>query len=130
MFNSLHRFCSKDSTEGGLYTCCGLHYLPLRMRILLTNDDGIHALGLEILARVAASFGEVWVVAGLVFKKRGLLPGRALAAWALVTNHPHLLAEHYANRSWVEQSFRDLKSGGWHWDESLIRKPDKRRRSG
>ena len=33
------------------------------MRILLTNDDGIHALGLEVLSRVAARFGEVWVVA-------------------------------------------------------------------
>ncbi|MCO4760816.1 MAG: 5'/3'-nucleotidase SurE [Myxococcales bacterium] len=33
------------------------------MRILLTNDDGIHAPGIAILARVAAQFGEVWVVA-------------------------------------------------------------------
>lgn len=33
------------------------------MRILLTNDDGIHALGLQVLARVAAQLGEVWVVA-------------------------------------------------------------------
>lgn len=33
------------------------------MRILLTNDDGIHALGLDVLSRVAATFGEVWVVA-------------------------------------------------------------------
>lgn len=33
------------------------------MRILLTNDDGIHAPGLRLLAEVAADFGEVWVVA-------------------------------------------------------------------
>lgn len=33
------------------------------MRLLLTNDDGIHAPGLEVLARVAARFGEVTVVA-------------------------------------------------------------------
>ena len=32
------------------------------MRILLTNDDGIHAEGLEALERIAASLGdEVWV---------------------------------------------------------------------
>jgi 5'-nucleotidase len=33
------------------------------MRILITNDDGIHAPGLEMLARVAGEHGEVWVVA-------------------------------------------------------------------
>ena len=33
------------------------------MRILLTNDDGIYADGLERLARAALNFGEVWVVA-------------------------------------------------------------------
>ncbi len=33
------------------------------MRILITNDDGIHADGLARLAEAAKSFGEVWVVA-------------------------------------------------------------------
>lgn len=34
------------------------------MRILLTNDDGIHAEGLQVLERIARSFAEeVWVVA-------------------------------------------------------------------
>ena len=33
------------------------------MRILLTNDDGIRAEGLERLARAAMKFGEVWIVA-------------------------------------------------------------------
>jgi 5'-nucleotidase len=34
------------------------------MRILITNDDGIHAPGLEYLERIAAAVGdEVWVVA-------------------------------------------------------------------
>ncbi len=33
------------------------------MRLLLTNDDGIHAPGLHLLADVAAQFGEVLVVA-------------------------------------------------------------------
>ena len=32
-------------------------------RILITNDDGIHAAGLRLLAREAARFGEVTVVA-------------------------------------------------------------------
>ncbi len=33
------------------------------MRILITNDDGIHAPGLACLARVARQFGEVKIVA-------------------------------------------------------------------
>ncbi|MBW3543138.1 MAG: 5'/3'-nucleotidase SurE [Planctomycetes bacterium] len=33
------------------------------MRILLTNDDGIHSPGLAALARELRSLGEVWVVA-------------------------------------------------------------------
>lgn len=33
------------------------------MRILVTNDDGITAPGLEALCRVAAELGEAWVVA-------------------------------------------------------------------
>ena len=33
------------------------------MRILITNDDGISADGIRRLAQMAASFGEVWVVA-------------------------------------------------------------------
>ena len=34
------------------------------MRILLTNDDGIHAKGLEVLEEIASKLGdEIWVVA-------------------------------------------------------------------
>lgn len=34
------------------------------MRILLTNDDGVNAPGLEVLERIAATFAEeVWIVA-------------------------------------------------------------------
>ena len=34
------------------------------MRVLLTNDDGVHAEGLQVLERIARSFAdEVWVVA-------------------------------------------------------------------
>lgn len=33
------------------------------MKILVVNDDSIHAPGIELLAKAAAEFGEVWVVA-------------------------------------------------------------------
>ena len=35
-----------------------------RMRILVTNDDGIHGLGLAVLERIARALSDdVWVVA-------------------------------------------------------------------
>jgi hypothetical protein len=42
----------------------------------------------------------------------------------LVTNDERLTGHEYARRNWQEQSFRDLKSGGWHWGDSHIRQPD------
>ena len=76
--------------------------------------------------------GEQWTATGLVFKQRGRLPATAHAiwskgydqAWALVTNDPSLTGFEYAHRNWQEQSFRDLKSGGWHWADSCISHPD------
>jgi hypothetical protein len=75
--------------------------------------------------------GEIWAQAGTVFKQRGRIPAHARALWAdgydepwaLVTNDDSLTGHEYARRNWQEQSFRDLKSGGWHWGESRIRSP-------
>ena len=33
------------------------------MKILVVNDDSVSAPGIALLAKVAAEFGEVWVVA-------------------------------------------------------------------
>jgi hypothetical protein len=76
--------------------------------------------------------GEIWAARGRIFKKRGQIPAHARALWsvgydqpwALVTNDARLTGHEYARRNWQEQSFRDLKSGGWHWGESRVRHPD------
>lgn len=76
--------------------------------------------------------GEIWAASGEVFKKRGHIPAHARALWsvgydepwALVTNDQRLTGHEYARRNWQEQSFRDLKSGGWHWGQSHLRHPD------
>jgi len=76
--------------------------------------------------------GEIWEASGKVFKQRGQIPAHARAIWAdgyegpwaLVTNHAPLTGFEYACRNWQEQSFRDLKSGGWQWSQSRIRLPD------
>lgn len=76
--------------------------------------------------------GQRRSVDGAVFKTNGRLPARAHAIWgsdykqpwALVTNDFALAGDEYANRNWQEQSFRDLKSGGWRWSESRITHAD------
>jgi hypothetical protein len=86
--------------------------------------------GLTIAAQVQP--GEIWAAQGLVFKKRGHIPAQARALWgegydepwALVTNDARLTGHEYARRNWQEQSFRDLKSAGWHWGASRVRQPD------
>jgi hypothetical protein len=75
--------------------------------------------------------GTIWRQAGMVFKQRGRIPAHARALWAvgyrepwaLVTNDERLTGHEYARRNWQEQSFRDLKSGGWQWGDSRIRLP-------
>lgn len=76
--------------------------------------------------------GQCWQASSLIFKKRGRIPAHAIALWtvgydepwALVTNNEQLTGYEYAQRNWQEQSFRDLKSCGWQWDESHIRLPE------
>lgn len=76
--------------------------------------------------------GQFWTAEGLIFKQRGRIPAQARAIWsqgydqpwALVTNDPQATGFEYARRNWQEQAFRDLKSYGWQWQVSHIRKPD------
>lgn len=80
--------------------------------------------------------GEIWYAQGKIFKSRGKIPAYACAIWsigydepwALVTNDPALTGFEYAERNWQEQGFRDIKSGGWHWDKSHVWMPQHARR--
>lgn len=70
--------------------------------------------------------GERYDACGFVFKKRGLVPAHVRVlwreggqeAWALVTNDPVLTGYEYAERMWIEEAFRDLKSYGWRLEQS------------
>lgn len=76
--------------------------------------------------------GEHWRGYGVVFKQRGRIPahvrviwqGGQRQPWCLVTNDPLLFGTGYAMRVWQEESFRDLKSGGWQWQRSRVWHPD------
>lgn len=77
--------------------------------------------------------GETYQASGLVFKKRGRIPGHvrvlwgqaAKARWALVTNDPTLTGWEYAQRMWIEEAFRDLKSHGWQVEQADLSDPER-----
>jgi hypothetical protein len=83
------------------------------------------------LDRLVHKPGQQWRGHGVVFKKRGRIPafvhvlwmGRQSEPWCLVSNDPLIWGQTYAIRMWQEAGFRDLKSGGWHWDRSQVWKP-------
>lgn len=121
----------------------GIGTSPLLMR-------GIAALGWRFLFRVTKQSklilpdgqevtfyqqvsqpGQSYAASGLVFKKRGHIPAHvrvlwkedAQERWALVTNDPHLTGWEYAQRMWIEEAFRDLKSHGWQVEQTLLDDP-------
>ena len=77
--------------------------------------------------------GRGWTASGKVFTKRGRIPAHVRAIWdkgcespwLLVTNDASLSGREYGMRNWQEQTFRDLKSGGFNWASSYLRCPQK-----
>lgn len=77
--------------------------------------------------------GESYAASGLVFKKRGRIPAHvrvlwgahAKDRWALVTNDPDLTGWEYAQRMWIEEAFRDMKSHGWHVEDVCLDAPER-----
>lgn len=123
----------------------GIGTSPLLMR-------GIMALGWTFLFRVtrqskivladgqAVCFydqvtqpGQSYQASGRVFKKRGRIPAhvrvlwgtKANDRWALVTNDPNLTGWEYAQRMWIEQAFRDVKSHGWQVEQAHLSDPQR-----
>jgi hypothetical protein len=103
------------------------HYLfRVTCQTKIVTDDSDYTIAQQVQA------GEIWGISGQIFKKRGQIPAHARALWAvgydepwaLVTNDERLTGHEYARRNWQEQSFRDLKSGGWQWGDCRIRHPD------
>jgi hypothetical protein len=76
--------------------------------------------------------GQSYAARGLVFKKRGRITAhvrvlwgqQAQDRWALVTNDPALTGWEYAQRMWIEEAFRDLKSHGWQLESAALTDPD------
>lgn len=77
--------------------------------------------------------GSSYQASGQVFKKRGRLSAHvrvlwapdAQEPWALVTNDPALTGWEYAQRMWMEEAFRDLKSHGWQVEDAALTDPQR-----
>jgi len=96
----------------------------------IVTDEGDYTIAQQVEP------GHIWHAQGKIFKSRGKIPAYACAIWsigydepwALVTNDPAISGFKYAWRNWQEQRFRDIKSGGWHWDKSHVWMPQHARR--
>ena len=72
--------------------------------------------------------GQSYQASGIVFKQRGRIPAQvrvlwgegAHEPWALVTNDARLTGWEYAQRFWIEEAFRDLKSRGWQVEQAAL----------
>lgn len=77
--------------------------------------------------------GQTYAASGRVFKKRGRLSAHVRVLWAkhaqdrwsLVTNDPQLTGWEYAQRMWLEEAFRDLKSHGWQVEQAHFTCPQR-----
>lgn len=77
--------------------------------------------------------GDLYGASGRVFKQRGRIPAhvrvlwgkQAQERWALVTNDAKLTGWEYAQRMWVEEAFRDLKSHGWQVEKAALLDPER-----
>ena len=111
--------------------------------------NALHNLGLSYLVRVKqnATFtsrrghrcllqdlikpGEHLTCYGTLFRGRKQIHGTVhliwqtgqAQPWCLVTNDRQIRGSRYAWRVWQEESFRDLKSGGWQWQCSYVTTP-------
>ena len=114
--------------------CRGIDALGFYYELRVTKQTKIVAEnGEEFTIYDQVKPGETWSCRGRFFKKRGRIKGWAYAIWekgykeplVLVSNKPNLTRHsyRYAHRSWIEQTFRDIKSGGFNLMRSRLRDP-------
>jgi hypothetical protein len=88
--------------------------------------------GHQCLLRDLIHRGEAVTCYGTLFRYRKRVTGTVhliwekgqVEPWCLFTNDAGIRGSAYALRMWQEESFRDLKSGGWQWQCTHITSPD------
>jgi hypothetical protein len=109
---------------------CGWH--PLLRINLCSKYRPPGAAEFRPLAQLLASPGSVWAGKVTCFAVNSV-EGTLLACWGVKHLEPWLLltdlppenasATWYGMRSWIEDSFRDLKSDGWQWQHTRMSDP-------
>ena len=87
------------------------------------------------LAQIAQR-GHALSLAGWLFQNKAQTPVHLHIVWEQAYDQPWCLVTHtrqvrgraYTYRIWQEESFRDLKSGGWRWQGARLRLPDRTER--
>jgi Transposase DDE domain len=108
----------------------GWHYvLRLQGQTRVRLPDGSVRSARELAPRR----GRRWLGEAEVFKKAGWRGANVVATWERGMREPWLLltdqraslrhCRTYGQRMWAEESFRDDKSSGFHWQESQVNDP-------
>jgi hypothetical protein len=108
----------------------GWHYvLRLQSQTKVRTPDGRECRVSELAPRV----GQRWLGEAEVFKKAGWRGANVVAtwergmkeAWLLLTDQRASLrhCRTYGKRMWQEESFRDDKRAGFHWEQSQVNDP-------
>lgn len=108
----------------------GWHYvLRLQSQTKVRGSDGVERAAGELVTQR----GQRWFGAAEVFKKAGWRGANVVATWEPDMKAPWLLVTDqraslrhcrtYGKRMWHEESFRDDKSSGFHWEQSQVHDP-------
>jgi hypothetical protein len=108
----------------------GWHYLlRLQSQTKVRAADGVERSAGDLVSRV----GQRWLGSATVFKKAGWREANVVATWERGMKEPWLLLTDqraslrhvrcYGKRMWTEESFRDDKSSGFHWEQSRVNDP-------
>lgn len=98
------------------------------------RPDGVRSF--VPLKRMVPQEGRSWCGAGTAFSTPGRqMMGTLLGWWGLGHKEPWLIlsdlppqqgdASWYGMRSWIEQGFKDSKSGGWQWQHTRMEDPQR-----
>ena len=109
---------------------CGWHpFLRLNLRCMYRPKGGAE---FRPMAQLLPSPGSIWAGAVTCFAKNSLA-GTLLAFWGpqytqpwlILSDLPPLLASAawYGMRIWIEDGFKDLKRGGWQWQNTRMLDP-------
>jgi hypothetical protein len=91
------------------------------------------------LKQLVPEMGKDWSGRGTAFSTPGLqVPGTLLGWWGCGHKEPWLIlsdldlqqgdASWYGLRAWIEQGFKDSKSGGWQWQHTRMEDPKRAER--